>query len=145
MGQTKFCIFGDCEAQRRAVSLRYQFCPVQNSLYVQVLRSPNIGSVTARHSSSGRQPNCGVVQGTELRNFRRRRHLYSAGAITLGIATSAHILVSLMFRRSSLLYVVVRSVTWLRVASCIYGGSSRSTTLRHVTLHEVVSRILKAT
>ena len=45
MGQTKFCIFSDCEAERRAVSLRYQFCPMQNSLYVQVLRSPNIGSV----------------------------------------------------------------------------------------------------
>jgi len=30
-----------------------------------------LGSVTARHSSSGRQPNCGVEQ--------RSRHLYSAG------------------------------------------------------------------
>jgi len=31
-----------------------------------------IGSVTARHSSSGRQPNfCSVVEGMELRNFRR--------------------------------------------------------------------------
>ena len=33
------------------------------------------GSVTAWHSSSGRQPNCGVVQGMELRNFCRGRHL----------------------------------------------------------------------
>jgi len=32
-----------------------EFCQLQNSLSVQVLRSP-IGSVTARHSSSGRQP-----------------------------------------------------------------------------------------
>jgi len=38
-----------------------------------------IGSVTARHSSSGHQPNCGVVQEMELWNFRRGRHLYSAG------------------------------------------------------------------
>jgi len=30
-----------------------EFCPVQYSLYVQVLRSP----VLARHSSSGREPN----------------------------------------------------------------------------------------
>ena len=30
------------------------------------------GSVTALHS--GREPNCGVVQGTELRNFYRGRH-----------------------------------------------------------------------
>jgi len=37
-----------------------------------------IGSVTARHSSSGRQPNfvtC-MVQRMELRNFRGERHLY---------------------------------------------------------------------
>jgi len=38
-----------------------------------------IGSVTARHSNSGPQSNCGVVQGMELRNLHRRRHLYSAG------------------------------------------------------------------
>ena len=38
-----------------------------------------IGSVTAQHYSSGRRPNCFVVQGMELRNFRRERHLYSAG------------------------------------------------------------------
>ena len=35
-----------------------------------------IGTVTARH---GRQPNCGVVEGIELQNFRKGRHLYSAG------------------------------------------------------------------
>ena len=35
-----------------------EFCQVQNSLCVQVLRSRNyIGSVTVRHSSNGRQPN----------------------------------------------------------------------------------------
>jgi len=41
-----------------------------------------IGSVTARHSSSGRHASAklsSVVQGMELRNFRRGRHLYSAG------------------------------------------------------------------
>ena len=35
--------------------------------------------VTARHTSSGRQPNCGVVQGMDLQNFRRGHHLYLAG------------------------------------------------------------------
>ena len=34
---------------------------------------------------------CGVVQGMELRNFRRRRHLYSAGGgITLGIGPCSY-------------------------------------------------------
>ena len=36
-----------------------EFCQLQYSLCVQVLRSP-IDSVTARHSSSGRQPNFAV-------------------------------------------------------------------------------------
>ena len=31
-------------------------------------------SVTAWHSGSGRQPNCGVVQGMESSNFRRGRN-----------------------------------------------------------------------
>jgi len=35
-----------------------------------------IGSVTARHSSSGRQPNCGVGQGKLLRMARRFLHTY---------------------------------------------------------------------
>jgi len=34
-----------------------EFCPVQNSLYVQVLHSPILAAFTARHSSSRRQPN----------------------------------------------------------------------------------------
>jgi len=33
------------------------FCPVVSSLYVQVIAFSYIGSVTARHCSSGRQPN----------------------------------------------------------------------------------------
>jgi len=49
-----------------------------------------IGSVTARHSMRGRKL-CGVVQGMELPNFRRGRHLYSAGRPSPW--ASAHILV----------------------------------------------------
>jgi len=52
-----------------------------------------IASVTARHSSSGRQPNCDVVQGMELPNFRRGRHLYSVGRPSR--LASAHILVGI--------------------------------------------------
>ena len=35
-------------------------------------------SVIARHLSSGREPNCGVIQGMELRNFAPRdfQHIY---------------------------------------------------------------------
>ena len=54
-----------------------------------------IGSVTARHSNSGREPNCGVVKGMELRNFRRGRHLYSAGRPSRW--ASAHILFHFSF------------------------------------------------
>ena len=48
-----------------------------------------IGSDTAWHSSSGR---CDVVHGMELRNFRRRRHLYSVGRPSR--RALAHILVA---------------------------------------------------
>ena len=48
-----------------------EFCKVQNSLCVQVLALSCIGSVTVRHSSSGRQPNFAALS--------RGRHLYSAG------------------------------------------------------------------
>ena len=50
-----------------------------------------IGSVTARHFSSGRQPNCGVVQGiTEL--SQRAPPIFGWAAITLGIGphSSSH-------------------------------------------------------
>jgi len=46
-----------------------------------------ITSVTAWHLSSGHQPNCGMVQGMELRNFHRQRHLYGRAAVMLGIGT----------------------------------------------------------
>jgi len=50
---------------------------------------------TARHSSSGRQPNFAAwyKKGTELTNFRRGHHLYSAGRPSRW--ASAHILVYL--------------------------------------------------
>jgi len=47
-----------------------EFCQVQNSLCVQVLRS-YISSVAAWHLSSGRQPNFAALS--------RERHLYSVG------------------------------------------------------------------
>jgi len=49
------------------------------------------GSVTARHWSSGRQPNCGMVQGMDLWNFRSSSFSTEGAtyipraAITLGI------------------------------------------------------------
>ena len=60
---------------------------VQHSLCVQVLHSPIIGSVTARHSSSGRQPNFVALS--------RRRHLYLAGWPSRWLL--AHILVGHLF------------------------------------------------
>jgi len=54
-----------------------EFCQVQNSLCVQVLAFSYVGSVTARHSSSGRDTNCGVQQ--------RAPPIFGRAAITLGI------------------------------------------------------------
>jgi len=71
-----------------------EFCPVQNSLYVQVLRSPIVAALycTALQQRASAKL-CGVVQGMELPNFRRGRHLYSAGRPSRW--ASAHILVLL--------------------------------------------------
>jgi len=53
---------------------------------------------------------CGVVQGMELRNFRRRRHLYSPGRRSRW--ASAHILVLIIFtaRRYASAVCVMASV-----------------------------------
>ena len=67
-----------------------------------------IGSVTVRHCSSGHQPNCGMVQGMELHNFRGGRHLYSAGRPSHW--ASAHILVNYTSKvpfLSELYYVLI--------------------------------------
>jgi len=80
-------IFGDCCPVT-------EFSEVQNSVCVlRVLRSP-IGSVTARQSSSGREPNFAALS--------TGRHLYSAGRPSRWAL--AHILVAFfkarVFRRS---------------------------------------------
>ena len=56
---------------------------MQNLLCVQVLRSPILAVVTARHSSNGHQP--------KFVALRRGRHLYSAGQPSRWVL--AHILV----------------------------------------------------
>jgi len=68
-----------------------EFCQLQNSVCVlQVLRS-HIGSVTARHSSSGREPNFAALS--------TGRHLYSTGrpCIMLGIDPHSSFLVFFVF------------------------------------------------
>jgi len=51
----------------------------------------NIGSVTARHSSSGRQPNCGAEQGKLLRTARRffSTSIFGGAAITWHFRTTS--------------------------------------------------------
>ena len=69
-----------------------EFCPVQNSLYVQVLRSPILAVLLyGTHAAGVSAKLCGVVQGMEWRNFCRGRHLYLAGRLSCW--ASAHILV----------------------------------------------------
>ena len=55
-------------------------CQVQNSRYVEVLRSPIHWQryyIALLQRASAKL--CGMVQGMELRNFRRGRHRYSDG------------------------------------------------------------------
>jgi len=57
-----------------------------------------LGSVTAQHSSSGRQPNSAAL--------KRRCHLYSAGRPSSWAL--AHILVDMWFNRAKLVFVCVQ-------------------------------------
>ena len=82
-----------------------EFCQVQSSLYVQVLRSHILAALL--HSTPLQQQAsaklCGVVHGMESRNFHRGRHLYLAGRPSGW--PSDHILVYLYF------YVICTYVT----------------------------------
>jgi len=68
-----------------------EFCQLQNSLCVQVLRSPILSALLHGTRALASTDVCGVVQGMELRNFRRGRHIYSTGRPSRW--ASAHILV----------------------------------------------------
>jgi len=69
-----------------------EFCSVQNSLYVQILSSPVLAALLRGMPAAGvSQTLRRGIQGMELRNFRRGRHLYSAGRPSRW--ASAHILV----------------------------------------------------
>ena len=68
-----------------------EFCPVQNSLYVEVLSCRTWQRYCTTLQRRALAKLCGVVQGMELWNFCRGRHLYSAGRPSRW--ASAHILV----------------------------------------------------
>jgi len=61
-------IFGEC-------CLLMEFCQVQNSRYVQVLRSHVLEALLHGTPRLGSAKLCAVWQGMELRNFRRGRHV----------------------------------------------------------------------
>ena len=77
------------------------FCPLTEFCQVEDLRSTSyIGSVISRHSTVQQRASaklCGMVQRIELRKFRRRRNLHSAGRPSRW--ASAHILVVFLFVR----------------------------------------------
>jgi len=64
---------------------------VQNSLCVQVLRSPTLAALLHGTPAARSAKLCGEVQRIELRNFHRGRHLHSARQPSRW--ASAHILV----------------------------------------------------
>jgi len=80
-GELYICIFGgSCPLT--------EFCPLQNSLFVQVLRSPMLaGYCTALQQRSSAEL-CGVVQEMELGTFTEQQRappIFDWAAITLGI------------------------------------------------------------
>ena len=72
-----------------------EFCPVQYSLYVQVLRSSILAALLHGTPAAGVSQTLWRGTGTELRKFRRGRHLYSAGRPSRW--ASAHSVVLVLF------------------------------------------------
>ena len=72
-----------------------EFCPVQNSLYVQVFHCHILATLVHGTPAVGISKTVRMVQGMEVRNFHRRRHRYSAGRPSRWAL--AHILVLLFF------------------------------------------------
>jgi len=91
-----------------------EFCQLQNSLCVQLLRSPMLAALLHGTPAYGRQPVCGMVQGMELRNFCRGRHLYSAGRPSHW--ASAHILDILKFYLTYISFIFYWSIKTLLLA-----------------------------
>ena len=56
-----------------------EFCHAQNWLCVQLLRSPMLVALCTALEQWASAKVCGVVQGMELRNVRRRRHYIRLG------------------------------------------------------------------
>jgi len=81
--QTALCLAISCT---RTLYIHFQglfplteFCHMHNSLCVQVLRFPILSALLHGTPAAGSAKLCGVVQGMELPNFRRGRHLYLVG------------------------------------------------------------------
>ena len=74
-----------------------EFRHVQNSLCVQVLPSPILAALWHGTPAAGSTKVCGVVLGIELRNFRSRRHLYSAGRPSRWASTHIQVLSCFFF------------------------------------------------
>ena len=77
-----------------------EFRHVQNPLCVQVLRCPILlGSVTARHSSTGHQPNFAALSS-------RGRHLYSAGRPSHWVLAHILVMVALWNRADHYIFIL---------------------------------------
>ena len=85
-----------------------EFCHVQNSLCIQVLHSPILAVLLHGTPAAGVSQLCGAVQGMNLRNFRRGRHLYSAGWPSRWASASS---VSVWWLSLSVTHFVCRSTT----------------------------------
>jgi len=92
-----------------------EFCQVQNALCVQVLRFPILAALL--HGTPAAGVSQALRRGTkiELRNFRRGRHLYSAGRPSRW--ASAHILVMAALRSRCGHYIFV---LWFLLLSSIF-------------------------
>jgi len=114
-----------------------EFSPVQNSLYVQVLCSSILTALQLLQGTPAASSAklCGVVQGMELRNFHRGRHLYAAGRPSRW--ASAHIVVIAALWNRAGHYIFACGFFLLSSFFPSFTLSSRRLDVHHTSTHGV--------
>ena len=110
-----------------------ELCHMEISLCVQVLRCRILAALLHGTPAAGSAKLCSMVQGMELGNFRRRRHLYSPGRPSR--RASAHILVMVAKRNRADHYIFILVLSFFIFSSS--NLSRRRLDVYHTSTHGV--------
>jgi len=111
-----------------------EFCPVQNSLYVQVFHCHILATLVHGTPAVGISKTVRMVQGMEVRNFHRRRHRYSAGRPSRWALAHILVMVALWNRADHYIFILFLSSSSLFSSPNLSG---RRLDVYHTSAHGV--------